>query len=294
MIYVSAQRGNDANPGTFAAPLREISKAAAQSPAGETIRVLDSGDYEMFTVTKSLAIVATGVHANVLAPAATYGNTAVTINAGTTDVVVLRGLTIKSTGGTVGVSLSAAKTLRVENCVVSGFASTASGIPGYGISVSHGELTVKDSVLRDNAHGVYFSQASDVRGVIDRSRIEGTGAPNGAGMQVSAGVQVTVSDSLISGHQEQAIYLRGYTGSPIALLSLIRSTITHNRIGIYSDKLAQVHLVSSTVTLNGTGLFTLNGGIIYTAGNNAVIGNLTANVGGTSNVVFFKSDVTGP
>jgi hypothetical protein len=52
------------------------------------------------------------------------------------------------------------------------------------------------------------------------------------------------------------------------------------------------HLAYSTVTLNSTGLFTLNNGVIYTAGNNSVIGNLVENVGGGANVVFFKSDVT--
>jgi hypothetical protein len=70
MIYVSAEHGNDANPGTLADPFREIATAALQSPAGETIVVLDSGDYAKFSVNKSLTIAAEGVYAEISAPAA--------------------------------------------------------------------------------------------------------------------------------------------------------------------------------------------------------------------------------
>jgi hypothetical protein len=115
---------------------------------------------------------------------------------------------------------------------------------------------------------------NDVRGGRDRGQLfRGTG-------------------SLVSGHGDQGIYIRGDAGSPIALLTLTDTVITHNRIGIYADFIGQVHLVHSTVTLNSTGVFTLNGGVIYTAGNNSVIGNLLENFVGGANVVFFKSDLT--
>jgi hypothetical protein len=292
VIYVSAQHGDDTNAGTLAAPFRQISKAIAQSVAGDTVVVLDSGDYSQFTVNKSLTIAAECAHAEVSAPAGAYGNSAVTVNAGATGIVVLRGLTIKSTGGTVGIWVSSTKYVRVENCTISNFANTPAGFPGYGIQVGNGILTVKDSVLRDNSVGFYFGAGSNVRGVIDRCRIEGDGSSNATGLEIFASAHVTVRDSVISGHGNEGIYIRGYTGSPVPLLTLIDSTITHNRIGIYADRTGQVHLVYSTVTLNDRGLFTLNNGVIYTAGNNAVIGNLVANMDPGANVVFFKSDKT--
>jgi hypothetical protein len=76
------------------------------------------------------------------------------------------------------------------------------------------------------------------------------------------------------------------------LLTLTDSVITHNRIGIYADRTGQVHLARSTVSLNATDLITLNAGVIYTAGDNAVIGNLSENISGGAAVSFFKSDVT--
>ena len=91
------------------------------------------------------------------------------------------------------------------------------------------------------------------------------------------------------------IYIRGgeVAGSPAPLLTLTDSVITHNRIGIYADRTGQVHLARTTVTLNeSAGLFTLNDGVVYTAGNNSVMGNLSQNIGGGAKVLFFKSDIT--
>ena len=68
MIFVSAQHGNDANAGTLAAPVRQISTAIGLAAAGDTIAVLDSGDYGPFTITKSLAVVAEGIYAQVTGP----------------------------------------------------------------------------------------------------------------------------------------------------------------------------------------------------------------------------------
>jgi hypothetical protein len=212
----------------------------------------------------------------------------VTINAGASDVVVLRGLSIKGTGGTVGISFSSGKTLRVENCTVSNFVSGAGGFPSRAIEVFNGVLTVKDTILRDNTNGITFSSGS--RGIVDGCRIEGNVLPNATGVEIGPAAKVTIIGSAISGHADEGIYLRGFPGSPVPLLTLINSVITHNRIGIYADRQGQVHLVHSTITLNSTGLFTLNNGVIYTAGNNSVIGNLMANISG--NVLFFKSDIT--
>ena len=63
MIGVSAQRGDDGSTGTLANPVREVARAVQMAEAGDTIVVLDSGEYQSFQVDKSLAVVAEGVHA---------------------------------------------------------------------------------------------------------------------------------------------------------------------------------------------------------------------------------------
>ena len=60
MIFVSAQNGNDANGGTLDAPVRQISTAVGLAAAGDTVLVRDSGDYNPFNITQSIAVVAEG------------------------------------------------------------------------------------------------------------------------------------------------------------------------------------------------------------------------------------------
>jgi hypothetical protein len=143
-----------------------------------------------------LTVVAEGVHAEVVAAAAAGGNTAISINAGATDLVVLRGLAIKGTGGTVGIRFISGKTLRVENCTISRFVSSADGFPGRGIQVDapNAVLTINDTVLRDNSIGIYFSGGIAARATIDHCRIEGNGEPNTYGVQMWYGNQLTVTN----------------------------------------------------------------------------------------------------
>jgi hypothetical protein len=298
VIFVSAARGDDVNPGTLASPVREIGKAIALATVGDTVLVLDGGDYAPFAVSKSVSIVAPGVHAEVVAPPAPYGSRAVSVNAGPGDVVVLRGLALRGAGATVGIAFGSGAVLRIEECSISNFVSTADGIPGHGIEVlAAGVLTVADSVLRDNSQALRFQEGSRSRGEIRNCRIEGSGRIaavgdaefNAAGVEVGHSTRVTVANSQITGYG-LGFYVRGNVGSPLAALTITGSTITNNRIGVYADRTGQVHLVESTVSLNADGLFTLNNGIIYTAGNSAILGNFTTNIG--SGTVYFASDLS--
>jgi hypothetical protein len=125
--------------------------------------------------------------------------------------------------------------------------------------------------------------------VSERCRIEGDRDFNSVGLSVGRGQRVAVADSVVCDYG-LGIYARGYAGSPIAAVTVSRSTIVNNRIGIYADLLGQVHLTGTTVSLNDDGLFTLNSGVIYTVGNNAVLGNFNSNLAPAT--VFFASDLT--
>jgi len=298
MIFVSAQRGNDGNPGTITSPVRQIAKGVDLATAGDTVMVLDGGDYAPFSVGKTLTVVAEGVYAEVAAPAGPFGSRAVSVNAGPADVVVLSGLALRGVGATVGISFGSGKVLRVEDCSISHFLSSPEGFPGHGIEASAaGVLTLADTVLRDNSSGISFQGGLNIRGEIRRCRIEGRGrltAPdtadvNAIGVQVGISNRVTVADSRITGYG-LGFYVRGNAGSPLAALTITGSTVTNNRIGVYADRTGQVHLVGSTVSLNETGLFTLNSGIIYTSGDNAILGNFSLNIG--AGTVFFASDLS--
>src|SRR5207245_7143697 len=101
--FVSAATGNDANPCTRTAPCRNFAAAIAQtSPGGEVI-VLDSGGYGTFTIAQAISIIAPpGVYAGI----SVFAGTGITISAGASDVVTLRGLTLTGLGGFAGIDFN--------------------------------------------------------------------------------------------------------------------------------------------------------------------------------------------
>src|SRR5262250_3450376 len=92
--------GNDANPCSLSAPCRSFAGALAQTSPGGEIAVLDTAGYGAVTITQAVSIVnEEGVEAGITV---TSGS-GITINAGASDVVNLRGLTIVGAGGNNGI-----------------------------------------------------------------------------------------------------------------------------------------------------------------------------------------------
>ena len=118
-------------PGSARAP-RRAARSPTRSPrsiAGGEVNVLDSGGYGEMTITKSVTVnVAPGRHRrNRHASVAD----AVTVNAGLTDVIVLRGLTISATGSRAGDKALGFGVLHVENCSLNGSGAGSLGFPRH-------------------------------------------------------------------------------------------------------------------------------------------------------------------
>src|ERR1039457_430034 len=119
-VFVSARSGNDANPcNNILTPCQTFAGAVIQlNPGGEAI-VLDSGGYGPVTITQPVTIEAPpGVLAFIHPPS----GDAITVNAGSSDVVTLRGLVLNGGSGN-GIIVNTVGILHVENCVISGFSS---------------------------------------------------------------------------------------------------------------------------------------------------------------------------
>jgi hypothetical protein len=281
MIWVSAQRGSDANAGTLAAPVREIARAAQMAVAGDTVVVLDSGEYRSFRVNKSLTVVAEGVHAQVSGPSTVVGYE-IGIDPGSDGVVLLRGLAVRgaSTGPASGITVFSGR-VRIERCTISGFGPRPDQVQACGIRTRANAstvLTVVDTVLRDNVGAITAFGQGATRVSMARCVLRGDSGGDSFGIEVGQNGMVAITDSVLIDHDIGA-YIRGIEGSPRATLALTGTTVTNNRIGVYSDKTGQALLTRCTVTLNDKGLFTLNDGVIYTAGDNAVFGNFSQNIG---------------
>jgi hypothetical protein len=106
--------GVDTNPCSLAAPCRTLQAAYNQTMAGGEITVLNPAGYGSLTIQHAIGINNDGV-----------GEAAVTgieINAGPTDVINLRGLSmVGNHTGTDGIRIDSAGTVNVQNCLIKDF-----------------------------------------------------------------------------------------------------------------------------------------------------------------------------
>src|SRR5689334_21128692 len=92
--------GSDASSCTLTTPCRTFAYALTQTAASGEIIVLDSAGYGTVTIAQAVSIINEGNFAGVTVA----GGIAITINAGASDAVLLRGLTID--GGIVGIQFN--------------------------------------------------------------------------------------------------------------------------------------------------------------------------------------------
>jgi hypothetical protein len=296
--------GDDNNPCNRTAPCRTFAHALMETSAGGEVVVLDSAGYGPFAITQAVSITAPpGVYAGI----SVFSGDGVDINAGSTDTVILRGLTINNQGSTGrGIVFNTGGTLHVESCVVNGFsASLSAGL----IILGPGNLEVKDSIIRGNRDGIIIQPTSGtVQATIDQVRVEASladglsafggskvtvrrsvASANGntgfvASTNTSGAAQMTLEDCVASNNAGGVSVLSGSTAA--VDVNVESCEITNNGvIGINvistSTGVATARVSNSTVTGNGFGL--LNQGapaLLLSRTNNTIEGN-TTNTSGT-------------
>ena len=224
--------------------------------------ILDSASYRPVTINKAVTVEA----ARGMSPGINVKTgVGITIDAGPSDVVVLRGLSVYGFGGETGIEALNGFVLHVENCVSTGFT-----VNGLAFRVPGGHLFVKDSIFRENQHGIHVNEA-DARASIDHVRIENTGE----GLSVWQGI-VSVRDSVVSGNTTG---IQGGSADGEAEVSVENCLVANNQDGIRSVPLGgQVSLVrvaNSTITSNQTGLVQSGAGTLLSRGDNTLEGNTT-------------------
>jgi hypothetical protein len=248
--------GDDANDcRNVSTPCRTFDQAIFQVAAGGEVIVLRTGSYGGATIDKSVKINApTGVVA--------FAAASFNITAGVSDVVVLRGLTIKALTAGVGsgIVFNAGGALYVESCVIDGWNKGIDGVhPSPG-----GQIFVTDTIIRNSvAAGV---QATTSRVSVDRSRFEGTSAGCGVDMQNIA--RGTVRNSVAAGN------LNGFcaTGDG-SRIDVQRSLAANNAgSGVKAASSGLARAAQSMIVDNAVGLDNA-GGTFESLGNNLVQGN---------------------
>ena len=281
--FVSGQ-GADAGSCPAAAPCRTFAFALAQTNAAGEIDVLDPADYGPVIITKAISIVSDSVGAAGIQSAA--GGQAITISAGASDAVQLRGLTIDGAGvGGTGIILLSGGNLEIVNCVVRNFA-------GNGINIkpsTSAQFLVSGSIVDGNAaYGIIVLPLASavVTGVIDR--VVANGNKNGitvyGSQATSATLKVTITDSIVSNNSNFGIYATSLVGHAATNVLINNSVVNYNNYGVgaWPNTILRIDHVS----INGNGIgINKNTGTIYTYGNNGIDGNATDNIGALTNIV---------
>src|ERR1051326_3167008 len=116
--------GDDANPCSRTAPCKTFAGAISKTAAGGEIDALDPAGYGAVTITKAITIDGGGGQ---VASVLVSGTNGIVVQAGPSDVVILRNLRINGIGaGINGNPLPSGKDRNVEDCYIFGF--TTNGV----------------------------------------------------------------------------------------------------------------------------------------------------------------------
>jgi hypothetical protein len=229
-------------------PCRAFNDAISVTSASGEVIVLDSAGYGPVTITQSVSIIApAGVYAGI----SVFSGDGVTVTAGVSDKVVVRGLTINGQGGNNGIVVTGAGQVHIEDCLISNLAadgiridggsavhiagSTVRSNGGNGLNVAAGTPAVEISNTRF-AHNANFGvlvaagNLDGVRVIAENNDSFGVVASPAA----ATTVVVTMSDSTFNGNGFRSASLDGgfaansQTAGGVVNAALHRSTAARN------------------------------------------------------------------
>jgi nitrous oxidase accessory protein NosD len=250
--------GDDANPCSRTAPCKTFPGAISKTAAGGEISCLDPGGFGQVTITKAMTIDCGGIVGSILA-----STTGIIVSANAlNDVVTIRNLTINGAGtAATGVSVLAGKAVRLENLKITNF--TTNGVLVNATNST--SLTMNDVTITDaNASGISLATTTGVlRAVLRNIRI--LNAPTA--LLAGANAYVSIQGSTLS---LNAFGVRLNAGS--AQVNISGSELAGNTTAVQSFAGGTVRSVASMLIQNQTA-FDLNGGSIYTDGENKMVAN---------------------
>ena len=267
--------GDDVNPCSRTAPCKTFAGAISKTAAGGEIDALDPGGFGAVTITKSITLDGGAGLASILAS----GTNGIIINAGSTDVVILRNLSINGAGTTLGlngVKILAAGAVHIEDTVISNFSQN--GISGAPSSPAFA-LYVKNTAVRSCNTALLLSSANSgnsaasIAGSVWNSVFVnapvGIAVDNSTNTQSVATARLALYNTVLSGHSTAALQSSGPTQVTVERGVIAGSAIGVNALG------GNVQLSGVMLSQNTTGLVT-QGGTVTSYGNNALAaGNQT-------------------
>ena len=241
---------------SFGSPCRNFQQAVNVVDPGGEVTAIDSAGFGPINITKAVTITSPdGVEAGIV-PAA--GGNAITINAGSSDAIGLRGLTINGAGSALnGVVFNTGGTLTIQNCVVRNL--TGQGIdfvPNTGIS----SLSVSYTYVGNNGgYGILVQPSGSASATAVFNHVEAQyNGPNVYGIALdgsltSGTVDGTATDS-VSSNNGGGFLVQSNSNMGNGNLMVLRSVAANNHTGLQATGLGVavpvLRVSETTVTTN--------------------------------------------
>jgi hypothetical protein len=270
--------GDDMNPCTRTAPCRSFAQAVLLTASGGSVTMVDPGGYGAVTITRAISIVNDGSGEAGVADMGGAGQDAITIQAGPSDVINLRGLTLNGLGtGRHGINFVSGGTLNIQNCVIRAFPG------GDGVffnATASAALAISDTIVSNNNQGIVITTSAGTV-VVDLQRVLATGNQVvGVGLSTTASgtLQGTIADSVaannVAGGANSFGFQANGTGAKVAL---VNSKAVYNAIGLGSASGATMYISETTVSGNTMNGYQNSSSSLQTFGDNYIID--TSNTG---------------
>ena len=265
--------GDDANPCSRTAPCKTWAGAISKTAACGEIDALDPGGFGAVTITKSITLDGSGTFASIL----TSLVNGIIINAASTDVVTIRGISINGfCNGISGINILQAKTVNVEDCVIFRFNT------GNGITVNETgdlRLNVRNTVIRDNTldgiNTVTSSATLKIRVTLEHVSLIG----NGNGLHARSGSLVTARNSVFSNNNTNGIFADAAASNSAVVFAHANQISNNGGSGVRAGNggnvgTSGVEISNNQIDTNvGAGITISTNGLINTFSNNSIQGN---------------------
>jgi hypothetical protein len=258
--------GNDLNPCTRLSPCQTFARAITVTAAGGEISVLDSGGFGAVTINKAITIDGRGALASILASG--LGVSAITVNAGANDQVVLRHLSLHGSGtASSGIRFLAGKSLLVEDVDINAFVNR-------GIEMSTAvtaRMNVRNGSITDVPTGVFVTTANGFLAQVAIDNLHLTGLTNG--LEGAANSRVVISNSVISGNASNGVL----ASSATSRVTVEGCQITYNNVAGVNASVAGsiIRISNNEIYENNAGVAMAAGATVESTGNSRDHGNIS-------------------
>ena len=272
MMYGQASRtwvsgvGDDVNPCSRTAPCKTWAGAISKTAPGGEIDALDPGGFGAVTITKAITLDGGGGQ---VASVLVSGTNGIVVQAGPSDVVILRNLRINGIGsGINGIQFNSGKDLNIESCYIFGF--TQNGI-NISLTADGSSVHIIDSVIKNTAvDGIWAATTTGLVGVgIDRTRV----ILDAVGIEAAQNAHIVVNQSIVENASTSGVTVGDATSSH-AQLTIDHTDVSFNNNGITATAGGSIAVADCKVAFNsGTALNQSGGSIVLFSQTNRVHSN---------------------